>query len=281
MFRYLINSFKRKLARRVTQKHPTRVDHFELAGLGQVDFTNWENPLVEKKEMAAETVAFFKQFLHDGDGAIDIGANIGHMTVQMALATGKTGLTLGFDPNPYVYDILAENALLNPNKTAIKAHNLAISDEDNEFFYNSSEASFNNGGISLTSDNRHGKFALSHKVKGVNLEAFLEREYPGFIDKLKLIKIDTEGYDKEIIKSISDLLFKHHPVVITECFGKNSPEEKFEQFQVLKGLGYSLFYISDFTIDAEVVPILKQEDMLNWKHFDFYCTADQSQAARR
>lgn len=272
MFTYLINSFKRKLARRVTQKHPTRVDHFELKDYGRIDFTNWENPLVESKEITNDTVAFFKQFLQAGDGAIDIGANIGHMTVEMALATGKTGLTLGFDPNPYVFDILALNAQLNTDRTNIRAHNLAISDEDNEFYYNSSEASFNNGGISLTGDNKHGKFSLSHKVQGVNLESFLQREYPGFMEKLKLIKIDTEGYDKEIIKSISKLLTKHQPVVITECFGKNSQEEKFEQFQVLKNLGYALFYISDFTIDAEVVPILKQEDMLNWKHFDMYCT---------
>ena len=273
MFSYLINSFKRKLARRFTQQHPTRVDQFELAGRGRIDFTNWENPLVESKEINRETVAFFLQFLAEGDCAIDIGANIGHMTVQMALATGKTGLTLGFDPNPFVYAILAKNARLNPGRTTIKAHNLAISDEDNEFFYNSSEASFNNGGISLTSDNKHGKYALKTKVKGVNLEKFLAREYPAFITKLKLIKIDTEGYDKEIIKSISTLLARHQPTVITECFGRNTNEEKFEQFHLLKNLGYSLFYISDFTIDAEVVPITTQEDMLKWKHFDFYATA--------
>ena len=273
MFSYFLNSFKRKLARRITQEHPTRVDQFDLVGRGRVDFTNWENPLVENKEISNETVTFFQQFLSEGDCAIDIGANIGHMTVQMALATGKTGLTLGFDPNPFVFTILAQNAKLNPDRTTIKAHNLAISDEDNEFFYNSSEASFNNGGISLTSDNKHGRYALKTKVKGVNLEQFLAREYPAFINKLKLIKIDTEGYDKEIIKSISTLLAKHRPTVITECFGRNTDAEKFEQFHLLKNLGYSLFYISDFTIDAEVVPITTQHDMLKWKHFDFYATA--------
>ena len=273
MFTYLINSFRRKLARRITQKHPTEVDTFEVPSIGSIRFANWNNPLVEKKIITKDTTDFFKRFLSPGDFSIDIGANIGHTTVQMSLASGASGLTLGFDPNPYVYEILSENAGLNPTHTRIDAHNLAISEHDNEFFYNSSEASFNNGGISLESTNKHGKYALSTKVKGVNLEQFLKKNYPGQIDQLKLIKIDTEGYDKEIIRSISGLLRKHKPVVITECFGKNSDAEKFEQFELLHSMGYSMFYFTDFYATAEIVPITRKEDMLKWKHFDFYATA--------
>ncbi len=275
MFNYLINSFRRKLARRITKKHPTEVDTFEVDGIGKVRFANWNNPLVEKKIITNDTTSFFRKFLSPGDFSIDIGANIGHTTVQMALASGPSGLTLGFDPNPYVYEILSQNAGLNPELAHIDAHNLAISEQENEFFYNSSEASFNNGGISLESDNKHGKYALSTKVRGVNLEQFLEKEYPQYLSKLKLIKIDTEGYDKEIIRSIAGLLRKYKPVVISECFGKNSNEEKFEQFELLRSLGYSLFYFTDFYATTEIVPIKSKEDMLKWKHFDFYAIANK------
>ena len=127
MLNYLINSFKQKMARCITQKHPMVLDTFAIPGVGngQVQFANWENPLVEKKVFTKETVDFFKKFLHPGDFAIDIGANIGHTTVQMALATGPTGPTLGFDP--YVFEILQRNATLNPELVRIGAHNLAIS----------------------------------------------------------------------------------------------------------------------------------------------------------
>ncbi|MDB5268993.1 MAG: Methyltransferase, FkbM family [Hymenobacter sp.] len=274
MLNYLINSFKRKMARRITQKHPMVLDTFAIPGIGngQVQFANWENPLVEKKVFTKETVDFFRKFLHPGDFAIDIGANIGHTTVQMALATGPTGLTLGFDPNPYVFEILQRNAALNPELVRIGAHNLAISEQDDEFYYNSSEASFNNGGISKTPNNKHGKYSLSTKIQGVNLESFLEKEYPDFLKKLTLIKIDTEGYDKEIIRSISSLITKYKPVIISECFGKNSDEEKFEQFNLLESLGYSLFYFTDFVATTEIIPIKHKEDMLKYKHFDFYAT---------
>ena len=270
MFTYLLKSFQRKLARRITRKHPTAVDVFDVPGAGRVRFANWTNPLVEKKVLSAETVGFFQQFLRPGDLAIDIGANIGHMTVQMVLATGPDGLTLGFDPNPYVFEILAQNAALNPGIGRIVPYNLAITDHDDEFFYHSSEASFNNGGISATGASRHGKFALSHKVPGVNLEAFLEREYPADLGRLRLIKIDTEGYDKEIIRSIAGLLAKYRPVLLSECFGRNTAAEKVEQFELVRSLGYSLHYVSDFRTDAEVVAITQPEHMLKWKHFDFY-----------
>ena len=90
------------------------------------------------------------------------------------------------------------------------------------------------------------------------------------LNDLKLIKIDTEGYDKEIIRSIATLLAKNKPTVITECFGKNRQEEKFEQYELLKSLGYTLYYVSDFVANAEIVRIDKKEDMLKWKHFDLY-----------
>ncbi|MFY7789233.1 MAG: FkbM family methyltransferase [Thermoflexibacteraceae bacterium] len=227
--------------------------------------------MVNKKIISKITIDFFQQFLSEGDLAIDIGANIGQMTIQMALCTGVKGLTLGFDPNPYVYEILEENLKLNPEKTNIVAYNLAITEQDEEnLYYHSSEASFNNGGISTTPNSKHGKFSLNTQIKGVNLESFLAKHHPDFVNKLKLIKIDTEGYDKEIIKSIINLLRKYKPVVITECFAKNTNEERFEQYELLKSIGYSLYYVADFSSDAEVVPINTKEDMLKWKHFDLY-----------
>ncbi|UYZ65185.1 FkbM family methyltransferase [Hymenobacter weizhouensis] len=274
MFTAILNSFKRKIARRYTKKYPVRVDTFDVPGYGAIKFANWENPLVEPKSISLANVEFFRKFLREGDLAIDIGANIGHTTVPLALLTGPSGLTLGFDPNPYVFEILAENTKLNPGKITIAAHNFAITETDGEFYYNSSEASFNNGGISTEKNNKHGKYSLSTKIKGVNLHAFLQANHADKLDRLKLVKIDTEGYDKEIIKSISGLLDRYKPVVITECFGKNSKEERFEQFNLLHAKGYSLYYFSDFSSDAEIVPITTPEDMLKWKHFDLYAVAE-------
>ncbi|MEI6059448.1 MAG: FkbM family methyltransferase [Bacteroidota bacterium] len=275
MLNYLKNSILRKIARRVTKEYPIKIDTFSLRDYGVVKFANWENPLVEKKEIKDENIDFFKKFIKKGDFVIDIGANIGHMTMFFALICGKEGLTLAFDPNPYVFKILQQNAELNLSITNILTYNCAITDVEDEFYYNSSEASFNNGGISKEKQNNHGKFSLSKKIKGINLESFLKSKFAEKLPNLRLIKIDTEGYDKEIIKSISNLLIKYKPIVISECFGKSTQTERFEHYDLLKSKGYSLYYFNDFVNDTQIIPIAKKEDMLNWKHFDFYAIIEK------
>ena len=66
----------------------------------------------------------------------------------MALAAGTSGITLGFDPNPYVYKILEINASLNKDKQNIISQLYAISVKEEDFYYVSSEASFQWSNIS-------------------------------------------------------------------------------------------------------------------------------------
>lgn len=270
MLNYFINSFKRKLARRITKKYPIWMETMEVGTYGSVKFAHWENPLYTNHPIIADETSFWGKFVKEGDLAIDIGANVGHESLQIALNTGKSGLTLSFDPNPYVFELLDMNAKANAEKVNIIPNNFAITHKEDEFYYNSSEASFTNGGISSSRDNKHGKYTFPYKIKGVVLEPFLEKHYPDFISRLRLVKIDTEGYDKEIIKSISGLLDRYKPVVMTECFFRNSPKEREEHFNLLKSKGYSLYYVSDFNIHAEIIPILTASDMMKWKHFDLF-----------
>ncbi|MBK9735028.1 MAG: FkbM family methyltransferase [Saprospiraceae bacterium] len=254
----------------MTREYPERIDTFNLHSLGNIRFANWENPLVLNKEISEHHVKFFEKFIQQGDVVIDIGANIGQMTIPMAVAAGSSGICFAFDPNPLVFRILDINASLNPDLTNIKAFNYAITSEAAEFYYHSSEASFNNGGISELPTSRHGKYVLPNKIKGIKLEDFLSTHYPDALQRIKLIKIDTEGYDKEIAKSIVDILKKYRPVLISECFGKLSDADKFDYFDFLSDLGYSLYFFDDFIDDTIILPIVKRQDMLKWKHFDFY-----------
>jgi FkbM family methyltransferase len=262
---YLQESFRRKKARRVTRVYPARIDSFDLGNEGIIQFANWDNPLYTPIVLTQKMVDFFKQFIKKGDLVIDIGANIGDTTVPMALAAGSTGITLGFDPNPYVFTILERNATLNKDKQNIVPLPYAITVTEEEFYYVSSEASFSNGGIAPTKDSKHGKFFHHEKIKGINLKSFLEEKYSDKINKLSFIKIDTEGYDKEIIKSISDLLSAYKPTIVAESFGKSTDEDKLELYDVIAKLGYELSYFEDFDIEANVTKLTDRNDILNWK----------------
>jgi FkbM family methyltransferase len=266
---YIRRKLSRRKARRVFNEYPTEIHSFQLSSLRKVDFANWKNPLIEPKTVTDEMVNFFKKFIPKGSMAIDIGAHIGDTTVPMALAAGKEGVTLGFDPNPHIFKILTENAALNRDKTNIIPLQYAITEAEGDFYYASSEASFSNGGISAQPSKFHGNYSLNQKIKGVNLEKFLLANYPEWLTKISFIKIDAEGHDKAILRSIHGLIEKYKPVVVSECFTKNTPQEREELFDSIATKGYDLYYFEDFDENTEVIPLSKK-DMMRWKNFNFY-----------
>lgn len=262
---YIKRKLERRKARRVTREYSPIVQTFNLAKDGKIEFANWSNPLVKPTTITQEMTDFFRKFIKNGDLVIDIGANVGDTTVPMALAAGKEGLALGFDPNPLVFKVLQKNATLNPSKQNIVPLRYAITVKEEEFYYISSEASFGNGGISPTKNSIHGKFVYPEKIKGINLKEYLEKNYADRLSRLSFIKVDTEGYDKEILKSISDLLSKYKPAVVAESFGKSSKEAKAELFDVISRLGYDVFYFEDFDINANTLKINNSAELAAWK----------------
>lgn len=259
------NEYRRKRkARRFTREYPAIINSFDLKDEGKIDFANWVNPLIRPLTITQDMIDFFKKFIRKGDLVIDIGSNIGDTTVLMALAAGSSGLTLGFEPNPFVYKILEKNASLNKEKQNIIPLPYAITVKEEDFFYISSEASFANGGISSTKNSFHGKFIFPDKIKGINLQALLELEYADKLKNLSFIKIDTEGYDAEIIKSISGLIDKYKPVIVAESFKHSTPEEKVELYNVIAQHEYEIFYFEDFNIKARIIKLEKSKDIINW-----------------
>ncbi len=274
MFKYIKDSFARKKARRITQEHPYRIDKFNLK-VGEIQFANWMNPLVHQKVITDNEVNFFRKFIQPGDFVIDIGAHTGDTTVPMALAAGKEGLTLGFDPNPFVFKLLMINAGLNKELTNIIPLPFAIADKDGEFFYNSSEASFANGGITSKQSKYHGKHQLSQKIKALDLKKYINSYYPEKLSKLSFIKVDAEGFDHIILISIKDILEKYHPVIIAECFKNSTIEERHQLFHSVVSNGYKLYKFDEFNENTPKVALTMKEDMSNWKTFNFYAIADR------
>jgi FkbM family methyltransferase len=271
MLNYLKESFARKKARRITSKYGHETSTFQLADDGLVEFANWKNPLVEPKIITQGEINFFRRFVPRGSFCIDIGANIGDTTVPMALAAGKEGVTLGFEPNPMTHEILVANAQLNSRTTNIVPLPYAITMEDGEFFYSSSEASFGNGGVSTSVEEakKHGNFQLQQKITGINLLTFLNDRYKDQLPRLSLIKIDVEGHDQEVIESISPLISQYKPVLIAECFSESRLDERTELYNTVADLGYTLYYFEDFEESTNVIP-LSPQDMNRWKNFNFY-----------
>ena len=65
--------------------------------------------------------------------------------------------------------------------------------------------------MSKIQNSKH-KHNFTLEVAGINLQDYLLKEHKDELQKLDLIKIDAEGYDKEIIKTLADILDDFKPI---------------------------------------------------------------------
>lgn len=246
MINYLINKWRERKAKKTFKEYEFKTVTFNLAEDGPVQYAQWLHPGEFGNEVTQENVNFYKQIINKGDFIIDVGANEGDTTVPMAIAAGAEGTTLALEPNPHVFKVLTANAEFNKNKTNIIPLNFAATAQDGEFTFGSSDPSYGNGGIVGFTHNRKRNTRYTFQVTGKNLEQYLKQEYALLLPRLKFIKIDAEGYDKEIIKTIPGIIETYRPYLATECFGPATAAEKIELFDLLTAKRYNL-YRTDFT----------------------------------
>ena len=267
MIDYIQKKLAKRKRKRTFREYGYEVEKFQIEGIGEVEYAQWLHPSDKPKKITSSNVHFYQKLARPGSMIIDIGAHTGDTSVPMALAVGKEGVVLALEPNRYVYKILEKNATLNPDITNIIPLCLAATEADGEFEFNYSDASFCNGGfLSQIEKRRHGhNYTL--KVNGVNLQALLYKQYQDYLPRLDLLKVDAEGYDKEILKTVPAILEQYRPNLLIECYKRLNDVERNELFDVVSEQGYELFKLADFEDNGAKVRI-RRENMKDEKHFE-------------
>lgn len=219
----------------------SEVATFNLPQDGPVDYAQWLHPYETTKTIEQSEVDGLRRFIRPGDFAIDIGAHTGDTTVPMAVAAGKHGCVLALEPNPYVFKVLEKNADLNLDKTHIVPKCLAATEHDGNFVFHYSDASYCNGGF--RSQQRWPLFRRQHAlvVKGRILSNLLRHDFSDWLPKLSYVKVDAEGYDCAILRSILPILLETRPVIRTEVFRKLLASERRELYDLLADNGFEVF----------------------------------------
>ena len=245
---------------------------FPLPGLGDVRFARWLHPGETPKTLTLASVDALRSFLREGDVAIDIGAHTGDSTLPIALAVGAAGAVFALEPNPYVFKVLAVNAALNPSVSRIVPLMFAAMPADGEFDFEYSDSGYCNGGFHEgLSRWRHGHFSVL-RVSGRNLAEYLGRTAAPELARLRYIKIDTEGFDRTVVRTLADLVRERRPYLKAEIY-KHLPEHEREGFHAdLRALGYRVFKCGETEYRGEE---LGQRDMMRWKHFDVFAIPDE------
>jgi len=249
------------------------VESFTLPSEGQIQYAHWRHPKESRKEFSQGAVNAIRRFLREGDVAIDIGAHVGDSTLPIALAVGPKGLVFALEPNRYVFKILQKNSALNPTRANIVPLMFAATPEDGEFEFEYSDSGFCNGGLHKGINRWTHTHFFKLPVAGKNLVNYLKANHPDALNKIRYIKIDTEGFDRAVAGSLRELLELNHPFIKSEIYEHLPADQRRGYHQDLRSLGYR---IHKFNHDQDYIgQELGPDDMMKWKHYDIFAVPPQ------
>jgi len=163
------------------------------------DFNVYLNPYYPE----CDVVSFVFDVLQEGDVFIDVGAHGGLYTLLSGKIIGSEGRAIAIEPNPDNLKFLRQNVKLNQlnNVTVIQK---AASDEKLKI-----NLHYETKKTALTS-------TMIGASKTVEVETTLIDEVTEKYDSIKLLKIDTEGYDLKVLKGAKYTLQKTHYLVVEQ-----------------------------------------------------------------
>lgn len=146
----------------------------------------------------------YRRFAAPGTVAIDVGANVGVHSLALSACVGEHGKVVSFEPAAFLVDKLRENVALN-HATNVKVRALAVGSVRGPARLKLEPTEFNIGKGRI---DPHGNEPIFCST--------IDFELQGRTMPVSLIKIDTEGYELQVLKGAAQLLAMHRPVVVVE-----------------------------------------------------------------
>lgn len=199
------------------------------------------------KGFEIDEIKFIKQTLKRGDVFIDIGANVGLFSVVASECVGEKGKVISYEPTPNIFNRLKENANLNDYQNII-CHNLALSNEVGELRLNIS-----NNGFDAWNSFAENQIILQNSIS-VPVST-LDQELKDLeLNRISMVKIDVEGWEKFVLHGGSDFFQKHSPIVMIEFTEENTFKAGYtvqELYFIMIKWGYSWFRFKNGKLVSE------------------------------
>ncbi len=187
-------------------------------------------------EWTEDEVALLCQALNPGDTAIDVGANLGSHTIPFARRVGHEGRVLAFEPQPRVFELLRANVELNELRN-VELHGAACGAAPGEVELPpvdyAREANF--GGVNVRDLEAAGRGAgvSGERIPVVTLDEAVPAQ------RVRLLKIDVEGMEREVLAGASRLIARSRPFLYVE---NEAPESSPVLIDAMRQLGYGLHW---------------------------------------
>ena len=179
-----------------------KVDGLKILGLNKPGF-GIRGLALKGTEIEPELLVV-KRILKSGDTFIDLGANTGIYSLFAAREVGVRGRVIAFEPNLEICGFLIGSAKINGFNN-IDLFGISMG---NSFEISRLKKNFNKpNSYSLI---RHDADAKSSATLVFSLDRFIELDK---VSQLAYVKIDVEGYEKEVITGMMQTILKFRPFI--------------------------------------------------------------------
>ncbi len=182
------------------------------------------------------------QLLREGDTMVDIGANIGMIALHARSLVGDSGRVICFEPNPGCAGAVERHMKMNGIRN-VEVRRCALAAAPDT--------------LTLNFTSEHSGTATLAPVSGTVVKSIrvpvrvgddeLEHVTP------KVIKIDVEGFELQVLQGLRKTLARHKPFLITELVDDHlarAGTSTDEIYEYLQDFGYT-----PYGIDTERSPI--------------------------
>lgn len=199
--------------------------------------------------------------IREGMNIIDIGANIGALTLQFASKVSPTGKVFSFEPSPVNFRYASKNISINSFNN-IKLINEGLGNErTSAFLYNVNPN--NRGMLRLLQPDENNNFEKEEVQIDTLDNSMLKFSLPA----PDFIKIDVEGFEYKILQGAFKTLVNHKPMLFIELDDNNLREQNSNAKELIMFLNKLNYHIKNAETNEE---INESSNFVNC-HFDILC----------
>jgi FkbM family methyltransferase len=180
-------------------------------------------------------MTIFRSLLAPGQTAVDVGANLGFVTTMLASIVGPRGRVLSFEPSPKIFAKLLRTIDANA-LTQVIPLNVGCGDRPSSQRLKS--VNRNSGESSIIADG-----VTNGPVTDIEVIP-LDQVEVAWQTPIKLLKIDTEGYEPMVLRGASRLIAEHRPTILIEMGGAYVAST-LESIAWLEEAGYDVAHVRD------------------------------------
>jgi FkbM family methyltransferase len=201
-------------------------------------------------EYAPNEVFVLQGFLRRGDTVVDVGANVGNMMLAFAATVGPRGRVICFEPQRFPFMCLCANIALNSLMHYVEAQPYAVGEALGQIevpMLNPMQHITNFGGVSLLDEHT----TPTEAAPLITIDSLA-------LPSLRLLKVDVEGMELQVLRGAQQTINRLQPVLWFEQLQTRG--NRVESAAFLKEFGYR-GWLCCTSLFSPTNALLSQHDM--------------------